>query len=31
MKYEELTDEVLDELVSLCRKYNEVMLEQEQE
>ena len=27
----ELTDEVLDELVSLCRKYNEVMLEQEQE
>ena len=31
MKYSELTDEVLDELVSLCRKYNEVMLEQEQE
>ena len=28
MKYLELTDEVLDELVSLCRKYNEVMLEQ---
>ena len=31
MKYSELTDEVLDELVSLCRKYNEVMLEQEEE
>jgi hypothetical protein len=31
MKYDELTDEVLDELVSLCRKYNEVMLEQEEE
>jgi hypothetical protein len=31
MKYSELTDEVLDELVSLCRTYNEVMLEQEQE
>lgn len=31
MKYEEATDEVLDELVSLCRKYNEVMLEQEEE
>lgn len=31
MEYSELTDEVLDELVLLCRKYNEVMLEQEQE
>jgi hypothetical protein len=31
MEYSELTDEVLDELVSLCRKYNEVMLEQEEE
>jgi len=31
MKYSELTDEVLDELVSLCKKYNEVMLEQEEE
>lgn len=31
MKYSELTDEVLDELVLLCRKYNEVMLEQEEE
>jgi hypothetical protein len=31
MKYDELTDLVLDELVSLCRKYNEVMLEQEEE
>ncbi len=31
MKYSELTDEVLDELVSLCRKYNEIMLEQEEE
>lgn len=31
MKYSELTDEVLDELVQLCRTYNEVMLEQEQE
>jgi hypothetical protein len=28
MKYSELTDLDLDELVSLCRKYNEVMLEQ---
>jgi hypothetical protein len=26
--YSELEDSVLDELVSLCRKYNEVMLEQ---
>jgi len=31
MKYEEATDEVLDELVSFCRKYNELMLEQEEE
>lgn len=31
MEYSELTDEILDELVSLCRKYNEVMLEQEEE
>ena len=31
MQYSELTDEILDELVSLCRKYNEVMLEQEEE
>lgn len=31
MEYSELTDEVLDELVSLCRKYNDVMLEQEEE
>jgi hypothetical protein len=31
MKYEELTDEVLDELVSFCRKYNELMLEQEED
>lgn len=31
MKYEEATDEVLDELVSLCRKYNEQMLEQQEE
>ena len=31
MKYSELTEEILDELVSLCRKYNEVMLEQEEE
>lgn len=31
MEYEEATDEVLDELVSLCRKYNEVMLKQEEE
>ena len=31
MEYSELTDLVLDELVSLCRKYNELMLEQEQE
>lgn len=31
MKYSELTDEVLDELVILCNKYNEVMLEQEEE
>lgn len=31
MKYEEVTDEVLDELVSFCRKYNELMLEQEEE
>lgn len=31
MQYSELTEEVLDELVSLCRKYNEVMLEQEEE
>jgi hypothetical protein len=29
--YSELTDEVLDELVSFCRKYNEIMLEQEGE
>lgn len=29
--YDDLSDEVLDELVSLCRKYNELMLEQEQE
>ena len=31
MQYSELTDQALDELVSLCRKYNEVMLEQEEE
>lgn len=31
MGYSELTDDVLDELVSLCRKYNEVILEQEEE
>ena len=31
MQYSELTNEILDELVSLCRKYNEVMLEQEEE
>lgn len=31
MEYSELTDEVLDELVLLCKKYNEVMLEQEEE
>jgi hypothetical protein len=31
MKYSDLTDEVLDELVILCNKYNEVMLEQEEE
>jgi hypothetical protein len=31
MKYEEVSDEVLDELVSFCRKYNELMLEQEEE
>lgn len=31
MEYSELTDEVLDELVILCNKYNEVMLEQEEE
>jgi hypothetical protein len=30
MQYLELTDLVLDELVLLCRKYNEVMLEQEE-
>jgi hypothetical protein len=30
MQYSELTEEVLDELVLLCRKYNEVMLEQEE-
>ena len=28
MKYSELTDDVLDKLVSLCRTYNEVMLEE---
>jgi len=27
MEYSELTDEVLDELLLLCRKYNEAMLE----
>lgn len=31
MKYEEATEEVLDALVSLCRKYNEQMLEQQEE
>lgn len=31
MEYSELTDEVLDELVSLCKKYNEQMLEQQEE
>ena len=31
MKYSELTDEVLDELVQLCDKYNEFMLEQQEE
>lgn len=31
MKYEEATDEVLDELVSLCKEYNEQMLEQQEE
>ena len=31
LKYEEATDEVLDELVSLCKKYNEQMLEQQEE
>lgn len=31
LEYSELTDEILDELVSLCREYNELMLEQEQE
>ena len=29
--YSELSEEILDELVQLCRTYNEVMLEQEQE
>lgn len=29
--YSELSEEILDELVRLCRTYNEVMLEQEQE
>lgn len=31
MKYSDLTDEVLDELVQLCNKYNELMLEQQEE
>ena len=31
MEYSELTDEDLDELVSLCREYNEQMLEQQEE
>lgn len=31
MEYSELTDEVLNELVSLCKKYNEQMLEQQEE
>ena len=31
MQYSELTEEVLDELVLLCREYNEFILEQEEE
>ena len=31
MKYSELSDEVLNELVQLCNKYNELMLEQQEE
>lgn len=31
MKYSELDDEVLDELVILCNRYNDYMLEQQEE
>lgn len=31
MKYSELDDEVLDELVMLCNRYNDYMLEQQEE